>query len=148
EAARIDHLNRRPFPWNRERRLAILSGEAHAGRKGGMVMGASDFEVKGPCFRQAVPKGLTRRSWLRFTAGGMIAAGTAPAPLAFGARGDEGDREGRLIVRSRRPLDLETPVSLLGDWLTPADLLFVRSHFGEPAVGLSPWTTQVQGLVD
>jgi DMSO/TMAO reductase YedYZ molybdopterin-dependent catalytic subunit len=113
-----------------------------------MVMGASDFEVKGPGFGQAVPKGLTRRSWLRFTAGGVIAAGAAPAPVAFGARGDEGDREGRLIVRSRRPLDLETPVSLLGDWLTPADLLFVRSHFGEPAVGLSPWTTQVQGLVD
>jgi DMSO/TMAO reductase YedYZ molybdopterin-dependent catalytic subunit len=113
-----------------------------------MVMGASEIESGGPGFPQAGSKSLTRRSWLRFTAGGVIAAGAGPVPAGFEARGDEEGREGRLIVRSRRPLDLETPVTLLDDWLTPADVFFVRSHFGEPAVGLSPWTAEVRGLVD
>ena len=53
-----------------------------------------------------------------------------------------------MIVRSPRPLDLETPVEVFDRFLTPNDLFFVRSHFGAPAVGLGPWRLSVHGLVE
>ena len=53
-----------------------------------------------------------------------------------------------LIVRSTRPLDAETPVEVFDRFLTPNRLFFVRSHFGPPALGLSPWRLEVDGLVD
>ncbi|MGH9938572.1 MAG: hypothetical protein ACREAM_20215, partial [Blastocatellia bacterium] len=34
----------------------------------------------------------------------------------------------KLIVRSIRPEDLETPVPLLNTWITPNDLFYVRHH--------------------
>ena len=34
-----------------------------------------------------------------------------------------------LIVRSRRPLDAETPVEVFEAWRTPNRLFFVRSHW-------------------
>ena len=54
----------------------------------------------------------------------------------------------RLIVRSQRPLNLETPVAVLDHRLTPNDVFFVRSHFGAPAVDLMPWEVELVGLVD
>lgn len=48
------------------------------------------------------------------------------------------------IVRNSRPLDLETPVKYFDEFLTPIPAFFVRSHFGEPAVGLAPWTLTVE----
>ena len=51
-----------------------------------------------------------------------------------------------LIVRSRRPLDLETPVGVLDSEFTPNDLFFVRSHFGEPAVNRAAWHVSFDGL--
>src|SRR5258708_4828410 len=56
--------------------------------------------------------------------------------------------EADLIVRSTRPLDAETPVDVFNRFLTPNRLFFVRSHFGPPAVGLSPWRLEVDGLVE
>ena len=38
----------------------------------------------------------------------------------------------RLIVRSLRFYDLETPVNLLDSWITPVNLFFVRNHMSEP----------------
>ena len=66
----------------------------------------------------------------------------------WSSRGDESRTKPGLIVRSERPLDLETPVEALGGEFTPNDLFFVRSHFGPPAVGLGVWSLQVDGLVD
>ncbi len=76
--------------------------------------------------------------------------------LALGAAGLVGPRMAlagedagpELIVRSRRPLDAETPVEAFGTFLTPNRLFFVRSHFGAPAVGLTDrWTLTVAGGV-
>ncbi len=53
-----------------------------------------------------------------------------------------------LIVRSQRPLNLESPIAALDHPLTPNDRFFVRSHFGAPAVDLGPWEVEVVGLVD
>ena len=88
----------------------------------------------------SIPRNLSgRRAFLgRFA--GLIAAGTAWR----GAIGD--DRS--MIIRNSRPLDAETPVGSFGSWRTPTDLVFLRSHFGAPAVGLSPWSLAIEGLVD
>ena len=54
----------------------------------------------------------------------------------------------RLIVRSLRPEDLETPVSLLNTWITPNDLFYVRHHMYAPQVVLKDWTLKVEGEVE
>src|SRR3954471_6337208 len=106
--------------------------------------------------RAGVSPGTSRRKWLR-TAAGTLAAGAGGLAGPWGDRlvrsgaeaGDGGaEAETTLIVRSRRPLDLETPVEVFDRFLTPNDLFFVRSHFGAPAVGLGPWRLEVRGLVE
>src|SRR5262249_40943005 len=54
----------------------------------------------------------------------------------------------RLIVRSVRPEDLETPVALLNSWITPNDWFYVRHHLYKPQVNARGWTRQVEGEVD
>ncbi|MFN0122197.1 MAG: molybdopterin-dependent oxidoreductase, partial [Blastocatellia bacterium] len=54
----------------------------------------------------------------------------------------------RLIVRSLRPEDLETPVELFTSWLTPIDLFYVRHHFYAPQVNPGEWKLVVDGEVN
>ena len=68
---------------------------------------------------------------------------TALAQTPSSIRGKE-----RLIVRSRRPEDLETPVELLDSFITPNDLFYVRHHDYAPRVEAGPWKLQVDGEVD
>jgi sulfite oxidase len=53
----------------------------------------------------------------------------------------------RLIVRSLRPEDLETPVSLLNTWITPNDLFYVRHHSYAAKVNVDEWKLTVDGEV-
>ncbi|MEP6914209.1 MAG: sulfite oxidase [Acidobacteriota bacterium] len=54
----------------------------------------------------------------------------------------------KLIVRSLRPPDYETPVALLDSWLTPLDNFYVRSHLPlPPATDAAAWTLRVEGEV-
>ncbi|MCI0389754.1 MAG: sulfite oxidase [Acidobacteria bacterium] len=53
----------------------------------------------------------------------------------------------RLIVRSLRPEDLETPVSLLNTWITPNDLFYVRHHSYAAKVNADEWKLTVDGEV-
>jgi DMSO/TMAO reductase YedYZ molybdopterin-dependent catalytic subunit len=80
------------------------------------------------------------------TAGGLLAAGVPVGNLQRVLA--ETLDEVELIVRNRRPLDLETPVSALDGVRTPNDAFFVRSHLGEPALGLGPDRIEVGGLVE
>lgn len=73
-------------------------------------------------------------------------SGLAPLGRAFQRAGSGTDA--RLIVRSRSPQDLETPISLLTDWITPNDVFFVRSHLPTPNVDGSTWALNVAGAVD
>jgi DMSO/TMAO reductase YedYZ molybdopterin-dependent catalytic subunit len=68
----------------------------------------------------------------------------AAAVLAFARRalGDD-----TLIVRNSAPQDLETPLDLLDRVITPSDALFVRSHFGPPALDPAR-TISIEGMVD
>lgn len=60
----------------------------------------------------------------------------------------EASKSSGLVVRSRRPLDLETPLDRLdGEW-TPNEWFFVRSHFGEPPVRPAGWSITCDGLVE
>jgi len=92
----------------------------------------------------------SRRYWLKGAcATAALAAGALLVPgrrRALLGAADEDQQE--MIVRSRRPLDLETPVEVFGEWLTPNCLFFTRSHLGEPLVHLDTWKLEVAGLVE
>lgn len=57
-------------------------------------------------------------------------------------------KDSRLIVRSTRPEDLETPVHLLNSYLTPIDLFYVRHHAYAPTVNEKDWKLTIDGEVD
>ena len=52
----------------------------------------------------------------------------------------------KLIIRSARPEDLETPVELLNSWLTPNDLFYVRHHSYMPEAA-AKWKLTIEGEV-
>jgi DMSO/TMAO reductase YedYZ molybdopterin-dependent catalytic subunit len=54
----------------------------------------------------------------------------------------------RLLVRSARPEDLETPVELFNSWITPNDLFYVRHHMYAPNVQAAGWSLKVDGEVN
>jgi len=57
--------------------------------------------------------------------------------------------EDRMIVRSARFFDLETPVEFLNTWLTPVPHFFVRNHMHEPnELSADTWRLAVGGEVD
>jgi sulfite oxidase len=83
---------------------------------------------------------------------GLLGLGGAGWRLGQGLRPEAGPGgpppdDPVMIVRSRRPLNLESPIGALDRRLTPNDGLFVRSHFGAPAVDLGPWEVEIIGLV-
>jgi sulfite oxidase len=55
----------------------------------------------------------------------------------------------KLIVRSARPPDYETPVALLDSWITPIEHFYVRSHLPAPGgVEAATWTLSIDGEVN
>jgi DMSO/TMAO reductase YedYZ molybdopterin-dependent catalytic subunit len=92
------------------------------------------------------PAPMLRRAFLGTigrTIPGLAAATLVPAAFAAG----QAVSPSRLIVRSSRPEDLETPVHLLTSWITPNDLFYVRSHFYTPSIETGAWRLQVDGDV-
>jgi DMSO/TMAO reductase YedYZ molybdopterin-dependent catalytic subunit len=77
------------------------------------------------------------RAWPGFVLANLPAAGLAQRAIP----------KDRLIVRSPRPEDLETPVHLLTSWITPNELFYVRSHFYTPSVDVGAWRLRVDGEV-
>jgi len=90
---------------------------------------------------------LRRRDFL--IGAGQLTAGLALTPMfpesAFAQTVIKGKE--RLIVRSIRPEDLETPASLLNTWITPNDLFFVRHHLYAAKVDVNEWKLTVGGEV-
>jgi sulfite oxidase len=102
------------------------------------------------------PSPLSRRAWLRAIGSVGAAAGlsrlpgavpaaaaaqVAPAVLADG-------KDTRLIIRSARPPDYETPVELLDSWITPNDQFYVRSHMpAPPLAAVEGLALQIDGSV-
>jgi len=81
----------------------------------------------------------------------MVAAahlGLAAAYIPRSARAQSViGKDPRLISRSIRPVDLETPVALLDSFLTPASAFFVRSHMTVPSIDEAAWMLAVEGEV-
>lgn len=73
------------------------------------------------------------------------AQGPAATPAAAGLAG----KDARLIARSVRPPDFETPVALLDTFITPNEQFYVRSHMPPPTgVDGAAWKLVVAGEVD
>jgi DMSO/TMAO reductase YedYZ molybdopterin-dependent catalytic subunit len=91
---------------------------------------------------------VTRRTFLDAacrTAASVATMALGP-PCELFAQG--GLSKDRLIIRSARPQDLETPSHLLTSWITPNELFYVRSHFYTPAIREAEWTLRIDGEVD
>jgi DMSO/TMAO reductase YedYZ molybdopterin-dependent catalytic subunit len=56
--------------------------------------------------------------------------------------------QARMIVRSARPEDFEMPLDGFGDWITPIERFFVRSHTYTPKVNVSEWSLKIDGQVE
>src|SRR5437667_8795494 len=77
---------------------------------------------------------ISRRHFLRktlLTGTGRAIASRFPWPELAEAQGLVPGKE-KLIIRSLRFYDLETPVHLFDSFITPVDLFFVRNHMSEP----------------
>jgi DMSO/TMAO reductase YedYZ molybdopterin-dependent catalytic subunit len=77
-----------------------------------------------------------------------LAAASVLAPLGRAFQSTGSAPGSPLTVRSRTPQDLETPVRLLADWITPNDVFFVRSHLPTPAVDAAAWNVTIGGAVE
>src|SRR2546427_10734214 len=92
---------------------------------------------------------LTRRGFLLAT--GTAVAVTALGPRPAGAQtpppapipGKE-----KLIVRSPRPVNLETPLRELTAYHTPADVFFVRNNYDTAPIDPAQWSVKIEGEVD
>lgn len=76
-----------------------------------------------------------------------LAAGAVALPaLPFDETTPVAKKSG-MIVRSARPEDLEMPLEFFGDFITPVEHFFVRTHTYVPDVKLSEWNLKVEGEV-
>ncbi|MGQ0734470.1 MAG: sulfite oxidase [Acidobacteriota bacterium] len=96
---------------------------------------------------------LTRRDVLSLAASagavGAVAHLTPWASLAAQARSTVAAGKEKLLVRSLRPPDYESPVALLDSWITPVEHFYVRCHLPvPPGLDASSWTLSIDGEVD
>jgi DMSO/TMAO reductase YedYZ molybdopterin-dependent catalytic subunit len=95
---------------------------------------------------------MTRREWLALArqlgAGGIAwRLGSHLPVFAQGAAADAWGK-GKLIPRSIRPPDYETPVALLDSFITATEHFFVRSHMPVPPAGdAAAWRLEIAGEV-
>jgi sulfite oxidase len=93
----------------------------------------------------------SRRDFLKTASAAALAAGAARPLLSWAddaaairVPGKEG-----MIVRSYRFLDLEMPVELMTEWITPVQHFFVRNHMFAPAkIDTGNWKLTIGGEVD
>jgi DMSO/TMAO reductase YedYZ molybdopterin-dependent catalytic subunit/cytochrome c5 len=88
----------------------------------------------------------TRRSWLSAAGSGLLIPSWSFAKTPEEAILEAKDP--RMIVHSRRPANIETPVELLDSWITPVERFYIRSHLYTPAVDAAKWRCKIEGLVE
>lgn len=77
-----------------------------------------------------------------------VAARFSPAEL-FAQAATAAQRYGKekLIIRSTRPPDFETPVALLDSFITPVEHFYVRSHLPIPQIDAAAFALKIAGEV-
>ena len=97
---------------------------------------------------------LSRRDLLalaaRASAVGLVARAFPWTPLsAQGLKPTVAPGKEKLLVRSLRPPDYESPVALLDSWITPVEHFYVRSHLPvPPGLDGATWTLSIEGEVN
>ncbi len=86
---------------------------------------------------------MNRRSFVRYAAVAALLPREVAAVLR--AQGQEGHK--RLLQLNAYALDAETPLDLLTGYITPNDLLFIRSHYVAPRIDPASWTLTIDGAV-
>jgi sulfite oxidase len=89
---------------------------------------------------------MTRRELIAAAAKLGLATGLGYVPRSSLAQAAVA-KDPRLIARSVRPPDFETPVALLDSFLTPAQSFFVRSHMSVPQVDEAAWRLAIEGEI-
>jgi sulfite oxidase len=95
----------------------------------------------------------SRRNFLKQMSRAALAVSAAPSVLSWATSAHSGSidipGEDRMIVRSFRFVDLETPVEYFNTWLTPLPHFFVRNHMHEPSeLNSDSWRLTVGGEVE
>lgn len=92
---------------------------------------------------------ISRRDVLSYLAAAGVAARFAPHELLAQSRpAPQLYGKDKLIIRSIRPPDFETPVSLLNTFITPNDAFYVRSHIPIPQIDAARWALKIAGEVN
>ncbi|MBI1914770.1 MAG: sulfite oxidase [Planctomycetes bacterium] len=91
---------------------------------------------------------MDRRDFLRGAALASVPLAFSPLALAGAAAGGEERPPAGLIVREKKPENLEFPFSTLDRFLTPNNLFYVRNHFPAPELDASTWRLKVEGAVE
>jgi sulfite oxidase len=87
-------------------------------------------------------EGTSRPGWAQ-TPPPSPAAGAVPAPIPGPIAGKE-----KLILRTPRPINLETPLRELTADVTPTDLFFVRNNYDGPVLDPAAYALTVDGEVE
>lgn len=94
---------------------------------------------------------ISRRDVLAQLAMAGMVARFAPSSFVFAQAPSAAQRYGKekLLVRSLRPPDFETPVALLDSYITPIESFYVRSHLPVPVqLDAAAWSLKVGGEVN
>ncbi len=94
---------------------------------------------------------ISRRDVLAQLAMAGMVARFAPSGFLFAQAPAAAQRYGKekLLARSMRPPDFETPVALLDSYITPIEHFYVRSHMPVPAqLDAAAWSLKVGGEVN
>jgi sulfite oxidase len=91
---------------------------------------------------------ISRRDLLSQLAMAGVVARSASSDLFAQAPAAQRYGKEKLIVRSLRPPDFETPVTLLDSFITPIENFYVRCHMPVPQVDAATWSLKIGGEVN
>jgi len=91
---------------------------------------------------------MTRRGFLIASGTAVLAAGLGPGGAAAQAPAAPIPGKDKLIVRSPRPINLESPLAELTAYHTPGDVFYVRNNYDASVVDPAQWSLRVEGEVD
>jgi len=91
---------------------------------------------------------ISRRDVLTYLAAAAAAGRFVPRVALAQSAAQKYGKVAEMIVRSARPPDFETPVSLLRTFITPNNAFYVRSHMPIPQVDAAAWTLKLAGEVN